>query len=120
MKKLVISVIVVLCAGVGVISLLVVNSKKTGENIDEKFPTDKVIAHITHIIQGDKLESDYVNSEFEFYNADVISSFDISSYYVCDNAYYIEIAGKETKYMFRFQLGTDGKIMSYIKYILEA
>lgn len=68
--------------------------------------------------------NDYFNAGIAITNDDRYSRVEITEKYSCENAVYCKTHitdGNGSFYcLYRFQMGTNGKIESYIKYVLEA
>ena len=68
--------------------------------------------------------SSYFNAGIAIDSEDRYNRTEIISKYTCENAVYYKLhitdGGGDFYCMYRFQMGTEGKIESYIKYVVEA
>lgn len=83
---------------------------------EEKFNTD-----VENFLKGKNINgSDYFQNDMKSFNEDLCFRYEVVDRYSSENAVYYKIKTDTEYMMYRFQMGKNGKIESYIKYKLEA
>ena len=83
--------------------------------------TEGYKAAALNVIHGSEPDETIFGETFVMQTDDINPNAEINNSYICNNSLYIQTGSSENSaYMYRFQLDNDNKIISYIKYTVEA
>ena len=95
-----------------------INNAYRQVNFSEEQQEELLIDLLSFICNNDTDSSNYLSSEVKINDDDIITDLGLyePEFYISRNAAYVKIK----EYMYRFQFDNSGKVVSYIKYTVEA
>ena len=112
-----------ICGIAVMVSLLTGCSLNSGTQKTESYAVlsienEQLEDEIDNFLKG-KETKDYFDINLAISENDKCFRYNVIDKYSNDNAFYFKVKSEDSYYLYRFQMGDTGKIVSYIKYNLE-
>lgn len=119
-KKLVIILSISVCI-LGTTGCTKNSNKDNGEtNTKIDFANENLETDLKSLIrEGSNKGSSYIESDLILDVEDRFKEHEVAEKYVCNNAIYLKISAEGKSFLYRFQLNSNNKVESYIKYRVE-